>query len=129
MTESLAASIRGPRLASFDEHMARVRALSTREVIALSKVRTLGLTEVFDLLADTDFVVSDWHGSWTAAHQAVHEVCLAHGLEGLADVCGAAADVAASQGLARLFGSDVSVDVHMRLSEPWRRVMERHAGL
>ncbi|WP_156162357.1 hypothetical protein [Demequina iriomotensis] len=126
MTESLAASVRGLRVGAFDEHMERLPSLTIREVIALSKARKMGLTEVFDLLADTDFLVSDWHASWKAAYDTVQEVCLQHGLEGLPAVCSAAADVAACQGLARLFGSDVPVGVHMLLSEPWRFVMERH---
>ncbi len=129
MTESLAASVRGLRFAAFDDHMERLPFLTIREVIALSKARKLGLTEAFDLLSDTDYLVSDWHSSWKRAYDVVQEVCFQHGLEGLPDVCGAAADVAACHGLARLFGSDVSIGVHLRLSEPWRFVMERHGVL
>ncbi|WP_156163700.1 hypothetical protein [Demequina subtropica] len=126
MSESLAASVRGLRFEAFDDHMERLPGLSIREVIELSKARRMGLTEVFDLLSDTDFLVGDWHASWKLAHDAVQEVCFQHGLEGLPAVCSAAADAAACQGLARLFGSDVPVGIHLRLSEPWRFVMERH---
>ncbi|SEI79267.1 hypothetical protein [Demequina mangrovi] len=126
MTESLAASVRGLRYAAFDAHMERLPHLTIREVISLSKARKMGLTEVFDLLSDTDFLVSDWHASWKLAYDAVYSLAVDHGLDGLPVVCSAAADVAACQGLARLLGSDVSIDVHLKLSEPWRFVMERH---
>ncbi|WP_156160701.1 hypothetical protein [Demequina soli] len=128
MTESLAASVRGLRLSAFDAHLIRLESLTVRELVALSKARKMGLTEVFDLLSDTDYLVSDWHASWKAAYDLVQRVCLEHGLEGLPPICSAAADVAACQGLARLFGSDVSIDIHLTLSEPWRYVMERNGG-
>ncbi|WP_062522169.1 hypothetical protein [Demequina silvatica] len=125
--ESLAASVRGLRREAYEAHLVRLSTLTVREVVALSKARRLGLTEVFDVLADTDFLVSDWHPAWREAHEAVRRVSAELGLDGLPIVCDAAADAAACQALARLFGSDVGIDIHVKLSEPWRFVMERGA--
>ncbi|WP_062292100.1 hypothetical protein [Demequina phytophila] len=127
MAESLAASVRGLRIEAFEAHLARLETLTVRELVALSKARRLGLTEVFDVLADTDFLVGDWHPAWREAHETVRRVCAERGLDGLPIVCDAAADAAACQALARLFGSDVGIDIHVKLSEPWRFVMERGA--
>ncbi len=129
VTESLAASVRGLRREAFESHLARLEELTVRELVELSKARRIGLTEVFDILADTDFLVSEWHPAWREAYDAVQRVCAERGLDGLPILCAAASDAAACQGLARLFGSDVGIDIHVRLSEPWRFVMERRARL
>lgn len=128
-TPSLAASVRGPRVSAVGDHLETLATLTVREAVALAKARKIGLTEVFDILSMTDYSVDDWLPTWKTAHGVTLDACEALGLAELPDVCAAAADVAACRALARLLGSDVGLDIHLRLAEPWRYASRAHRRL
>lgn len=109
-------------LTSLQRHMANVGSLSVRKIVALSKARTIGLTEVFNIVSDTEASADDWLPVWNEAHQMVETVALDHGLEGLPEVVSAASDVAASAAVAKHLGSTLTADMNMALAGPWRDV-------